>query len=414
MIQEKHLLTALFTATCLFFAPSAIAQTGVDGGSGLFFVDKAKTLGHKNFSVGGFYSDLNYDNAGAETDATILAVPLTVGFNDNLELSAVYRSVNIDPEGSGSVDGTADGLGKLKWNFMNSEKHGIRLAAIALMTLPFGDEDKGLGTGDTDIGVKLALDKEYENITWHFNIGYLNHQAENLDAVTLYGVGVEYFMTSNLSLIGEVSGRSWSEQVAWRDDNTMSGGGIRYYIGDWATASVGYNSWGSGDGAKSPNSMWTIGVTIGRGLGQPRPDARVEAVVVEERPVEPEVVTPQAPEPEVITIVLEGVHFKFDKSDLTAEAKEILKRNAEKLKANPGVKVVVEGHTCSIGANGYNYQLGLRRAKSAKLYLVKEMGVHPDSMFVITSFGEDRPVQTNDTRAGRALNRRVDFVIQSR
>jgi len=423
MLQGKHLLTALFAVTFLFLAPFAHAQTGVDGGTGLFFVDKAKTLGHKNFSVGGFYSDLNYETNKINTDETIIAIPFTLGISDNLEISAVYRSADINPEGFQSVDGAADGLGKLKWNFLNSKKHRIRLAAIGLVTLPFGSESKGLGTGDTDLGVKLALDKEYDNITWHFNAGYLNHKAENLDSVFLYGAGFEWFVASNLSLIGEVSGRSWSDQVPLRDDNTMSGGGIRYYVGDWASVSVGYNSWDGGSGEKSPNSLWTIGITFGRGLGQPRPaGARVEPIATEEAPVTappasapaPSPAPAKASEPEVITIILEGLHFKFDKSDLTDEAKEILKRNAEKLKANPGVKVIVEGHTCSIGSKGYNYKLGLRRAKSAKLYLVKQMGVHPDSMFVITSFGEERPAHTNKTRAGRALNRRVDFVIQSR
>ncbi|VAX19955.1 hypothetical protein MNBD_NITROSPINAE03-978 [hydrothermal vent metagenome] len=424
MLQGKHLLTALFAATFIFAASFAHAQTGVDGGTGLFFVDKAKTLGHKNYSISGFYSDLNYETAKVNTDQTILSIPFTLGISDNLEVSAVYRSVNIDPEGFQSVDGPADGLGKLKWNFLNSEKYRIRLAAIGLVTLPFGSENKGLGTGDTDLGVKLALDKEYDNITWHFNVGFLDHKAENLDSVFLYGAGFEWFATPNLSLIGEVRGRSWSDQVPMRDDNTTAGGGIRYYVGDWASVSAGYNSWGGGTGERSPNAMWTIGVTFGRGLGQPRPASRIEPIAEEEKPAEPEAPaapapapTPApepAPEPEVITIVLEGVHFKFDKSDLTDEAKEILQRNAEKLKANPDVKVVVEGYTCSIGSKGYNYKLGLRRAKSAKLYLVKQMGVHPDSMFVITSFGEERPAHTNKTRAGRALNRRVDFVIQSR
>jgi peptidoglycan-associated lipoprotein len=110
---------------------------------------------------------------------------------------------------------------------------------------------------------------------------------------------------------------------------------------------------------------------------------------------------------EIEMFVNEDIHFEFDRSRLLPEAQEILKRKAQFLLANPGMTVVVEGHTDVRGTSEYNMALGDRRAQSAKAFLVN-LGVASNRMVTI-SFGEERPVDPRNTEAAWAKNRRAHF-----
>jgi len=127
--------------------------------------------------------------------------------------------------------------------------------------------------------------------------------------------------------------------------------------------------------------------------------------------------TPPPPPPaaEPVKIVLEDIHFDFDKATLTKAAKEILARDIATLKENPGVKVQIEGHTCAHGAEDYNMALGERRANAVKEYLVSE-GIAADRMTTI-SYGETRlampeiPTSKNKESKDAKTNRRVHFEV---
>jgi OOP family OmpA-OmpF porin len=107
---------------------------------------------------------------------------------------------------------------------------------------------------------------------------------------------------------------------------------------------------------------------------------------------------------------LTGVNFAFDKAVLTPEAKDILEEAVTVLKDTDDiVQVRVEGHTDSIGSEAYNQELSQRRAEAVAEYLVSR-GIS-ESNLVPVGMGENFPVANNDTEAGRAANRRVDFVV---
>jgi OOP family OmpA-OmpF porin len=107
---------------------------------------------------------------------------------------------------------------------------------------------------------------------------------------------------------------------------------------------------------------------------------------------------------------LTGVNFEFNKSSLTPEAKEILEQAVAVLKDVDGiVEVRVEGHTDSIGSEAYNLKLSQNRAQSVVDYLVSR-GIDGNNLIPV-GMGEGFPVANNDTDAGRAANRRVDFVV---
>lgn len=109
------------------------------------------------------------------------------------------------------------------------------------------------------------------------------------------------------------------------------------------------------------------------------------------------------------TIVLQNVNFEFNKDTLTVDAKGVLNDVAKGLVSQPDLKVEIAGHTDSKGSNSYNQKLSERRAASVKSYLISQ-GVGA-SQLVSKGYGEVQPVATNDTDAGRAQNRRVEFRV---
>jgi len=100
-------------------------------------------------------------------------------------------------------------------------------------------------------------------------------------------------------------------------------------------------------------------------------------------------------------------NFKFGKADLPDEVRARIDEMVAKLKADPrGNYVEIEGHTDSSGNKMLNQRLGEQRAEAVKRYLYEAHQVPLHKMNVI-SYGEDKPVSPNNTREGRAQNRRV-------
>jgi peptidoglycan-associated lipoprotein len=100
-------------------------------------------------------------------------------------------------------------------------------------------------------------------------------------------------------------------------------------------------------------------------------------------------------------------NFELGKADLPADVRAKLDDLATKLKANPaGNFIEIEGHTDSTGSPAANDKLGLARAENVKRYLYETYQIPLHKMNVIT-FGESKPVAPNNTRDGRAQNRRV-------
>ncbi len=100
-------------------------------------------------------------------------------------------------------------------------------------------------------------------------------------------------------------------------------------------------------------------------------------------------------------------NFKFANTDLPDEAKTKIDQMITQLKADPkGVYFEIEGHTDNTGSKMTNEKLGLERAEAVKRYLYEQHQVPLHKMNVI-SYGEDKPASPNNTRDGRAQNRRV-------
>lgn len=105
---------------------------------------------------------------------------------------------------------------------------------------------------------------------------------------------------------------------------------------------------------------------------------------------------------------LSTVRFEYDHFTLNSEARAILAKNVEWMKSNPNYNIQVEGHCDSRGSNEYNMTLGERRANAVKSYL-ESLNVEAGRLSVV-SYGEEKPLQTGDTEAAFAANRRANFV----
>jgi peptidoglycan-associated lipoprotein len=108
---------------------------------------------------------------------------------------------------------------------------------------------------------------------------------------------------------------------------------------------------------------------------------------------------------------VQDAYFDYDKSDVNAEGRDILTRNAAAIKsilsAFPNASIVVEGHCDERGSAEYNLGLGDRRASSAKDFLV-QLGVPADRLKTI-SYGKERPQCTEAGEGCYQKNRRAHF-----
>jgi peptidoglycan-associated lipoprotein len=104
------------------------------------------------------------------------------------------------------------------------------------------------------------------------------------------------------------------------------------------------------------------------------------------------------------------IRFEFDRYDIRAQDTEILDANAESLKANPKLLILIEGHTDQRGTTEYNMALADRRAKASMNYLVSR-GVRSNRISVI-SYGKERPICVKATEECWSQNRRAHFLVK--
>ena len=106
---------------------------------------------------------------------------------------------------------------------------------------------------------------------------------------------------------------------------------------------------------------------------------------------------------------MKDIYYESSSADLTAESKKVLDEFTEFLLENPNIKVKIQGHTDDVGSDAFNLTLSENRAHSVYNYLVSK-GIS-SSRLSYKGYGETQPVDTNDTEAGRAMNRRTEFLV---
>ena len=225
-------------------------------------------------------------------------------------------------------------------------------------------------------------------------------QHDGWDPMATVGGGVQYNFNDRMALRGELAARYD------RDNNSLRG-----QVDDFAVT--------AGDHNHFIDAIASIGLTIGFGGSAP---VEPEPAAAPPPPPPPEA-APEEPVATPVVIDLRGVNFKFDRpgrneSDITPTLQEptadsiaILDQAVDVLTRNPDVRVELDGHTDSIGTDEYNQGLSERRAQIVYDYLTSH-GVSASQISGVKGFGESQPIDTNDTKEGRARNRRTELAVE--
>jgi OOP family OmpA-OmpF porin len=203
------------------------------------------------------------------------------------------------------------------------------------------------------------------------------------------GIGVKYFLSEHLAI------RADYRDVITHFNNAIATAGITFAFGGKTVKQVQ---------APAP---------IPEPNPEPTPPPPAPAPIPEVKP-EPTPPPTPTPKPEPLKIVLEDVHFDFDKATLTPAAVEILKNAVQTIREHPQIELEIQGYTSAIGSEKYNMGLSVKRANAVKDYLVKE-GISADRL---TTFGYGKtrllmpePRPKDKESAAAKMNRRVHFEI---
>lgn len=212
------------------------------------------------------------------------------------------------------------------------------------------------------------------------------------------------FLSVSLSLALLFGTTSCSVQNA---TNTQKGA----VIGSAGGAAVGVGIGaliGGGKGALIGGVLGTAaGTTAGILIGKKMDKQKAELEKIEGAQVETVTDTNNL---QAIKITFDsGILFGFNKSDLSANAKQSLSEFAQSLKNNPSTDVTIYGYTDNVGSLEANKKVSNQRALTVQQYLM-ESGV-PTNRMTAQGLAWENPVASNDTEAGRAQNRRVEIYI---
>ncbi len=107
-------------------------------------------------------------------------------------------------------------------------------------------------------------------------------------------------------------------------------------------------------------------------------------------------------------VAVYGIYFDIDRAVLKLGAEKVLVEMVKLMKNNPKLKIEIQGHTDNTGEAHHNLDLSTRRAETVRKFLLA-YGVEA-ARVLSRGYGEEKPVASNDTEEGRALNRRVELI----
>lgn len=166
----------------------------------------------------------------------------------------------------------------------------------------------------------------------------------------------------------------------------------------------------SGNRQVSPASSVTYTATATGTGGTASDTARITVTVPPAPPATD--APPRAPNVRIEDLFAERVrtiYFDYDQADIRSDQTEILRANAQWLRDNPSVRFTIDGHCDERGSQEYNIGLGDRRANVVREFL-KAQGV-AENRISVASYGEERPVCTDETEDCFQRNRRAEFKI---
>ncbi|HVN86558.1 MAG TPA: OmpA family protein [Candidatus Binatia bacterium] len=301
--------------------------------------------------------------------------------------------------GTKTTSDTDVGDVQLYGKFKRAVAQHCSVAGGVELSLPTGIEHKGFGTGEMGVNPFLSTRYQYGRIGAGLHAGYEMYTGD-VDDVFNYSVETYFRGSSSYNIHFELSGRLFNAN-AKRYHDLVAMPGIDFNLSPNLTIRPTGMT-----GITGRAIDWGVGAAVAYTFSLPT-FATAQAAPP---PPPPAPVAAPAPAPPVKKkIVLRGVNFDFDKSNIRSDAAPVLDEAVSTLKEASTINIAVEGHTDGMGSDEYNQKLSLRRANAVREYL----GGHgvSDSRMSVEGFGKSKPVASNETDEGRAQNRRVELRV---
>lgn len=452
MVRAETMGAALLVA--LLTCPTGLlAQPTETGETGLLTMPNTKVLSsgpgiERRFSIGAFVrrdieSNKTFENSNmaiTDTDLTQSALVAGVGILPNVELSVQVPYVDFQVD-QPMEDNDFQELGNVRITpkfrlFQEEDGMPFSLGFLGSVAVPTGSDDlpaaldrntlfneevswevmgivdKNLVTLPGDVPVVLTL-----NIGGLFpgepDVFRLDRQTQPVfaqlrrkgfptvnqkEAVVQYGAGLNIPLWKDwlgqLDQSTEFRGNTGTiEEV---DEYRAILAGLRYMLRNgWALQ--GGVDFGLSNSVDRYNAFAGLSWT-GPQPPPPAPEP-VEKVVYRDRVIQVERIT------------FSDITFEFDRAVLTDVGRGRIYLIARKLREGKNVKVEIQGHTDYLGTDEYNKALGLKRAETVKAELAR-LGIDPTRMSTV-SYGEGKPLIGEETPWARAVNRRIEFIVET-
>lgn len=197
--------------------------------------DDAGTIGAGKAQVEFNFEYSAHKESGIKINMTDLSAILTYGIIDNVDfvLTLPYQFIRVKAEGETfKENGISDVSIELKWRFYDEKGIGC-LALKPVLTLPTGDDDKGLGNGKATYGLYFIASKEFEPLALHLNLGYIRNENKFDDRKNLWHISLasEIELAKELKLVANIG----MERNPDRESNTHPAfilGGIIYTVAE--------------------------------------------------------------------------------------------------------------------------------------------------------------------------------------
>lgn len=178
---------------------------------------------------------------GVTTKVFEFAPTLSYGLTDNIDIviGVPYQHIKVEDTTTVKESGVADSSFEIKWRFF--EKDGLSLALKPGVSIPTGDENKGLSAGKVGYSAYLIVTKELKPVNLHLNIGYLRNENKFDERKNIYHASIagEYEATEKLKIVANIG----TETNPDKTDNTAPSfalAGFIYSVTENLSIDAGY------------------------------------------------------------------------------------------------------------------------------------------------------------------------------
>ncbi len=400
-------------------------------------VQSAQTLGQGRFSLGLFINHANNtlpyfddpnnyghsDTSQAYNDAlTSSNLMVSYGILNNWDIGidlpfVIYQHVESgDYHGEFSRRGNTGVRVATKLKILSAGP--VSLAASGSAYFDRTEHDPYQENNKASYAAELIPEINFGIATVAANIGYRWRQpqtnatsdtpVQETENQMIASTAIKVPLTKATSITGEIYGARTLGEFSDRSDrkptNSEYNAGIRQELATNLIAQVGLgreiqHSLSSADLRAFAGIRWDIDLPKA-----PKPAPKVVAV-----PKPEPTKSPQGPDE---VMVIGDVVFDFNSAEIVhSVARKELAKVAQAINGPHGLeKLVIEGHTCSLGSTSYNLKLSERRARAVMNYLAEQFNV-PREKMTYRGLGKAFPIAPNDTEENRKKNRRVEFKI---